>query len=123
MKNRDMQIVQMEKFYLVLESKCAQNGGHWFSFLDNPPIQMKYPETDILSPGCSAPPLNIQKQKFGVVFRLTNTSSALEKSSNVSKLKYRKFDNCIICDHRNQGLVHFYANGYLKVSFLTSIKI
>ena len=51
MKNRDMQIVQMEKFYLVLESKCAQNGGHWFSFLDNPPIQMKYPETDILTAG------------------------------------------------------------------------
>ena len=52
MKNRDMQIVQMEKFYLVLESKCAQNGGHWFSILDNPPIQ-KFPpqnlETDILT--------------------------------------------------------------------------
>ena len=47
-----MQIVQMEKFYLVLESKCAQNGGHWFSFLDNPPIQKIPPqnlETDILT--------------------------------------------------------------------------
>ena len=59
-----------------------------------------------------------KKQKLGVVFTPTNTSSSLEKSSKVSKLKYRKFDNCISWTNRNQRLVHFYANGYLRVWFL-----